>query len=93
MWLSSAAWVRWVWDSRSSGTDWSAVVTHTAFPTIAFLALAALLGEIKPLVIARGDEPAESVSTSTPFVFALLTVGGVGVRRWSRSSSPAWPTT
>jgi diguanylate cyclase (GGDEF)-like protein len=61
-----------------AGTDWSRVLSHTAFWTIAFLAVAALLGEIKPLVIARGDEPAESVSTSTPFVFALLTVGGVG---------------
>ncbi len=61
------------------GTDWSTVVSDDALWTIVFLALAALLGEIRPLVIARGDEPAESVSTSTPFIFALLSVGGVGV--------------
>ena len=61
------------------GTDWSGTLTHDAVWVMAFLALATLVGEMRPLSVPRGDEPAEAVSMSTPFVVALLTVGGVGV--------------
>ena len=62
-----------------AGTDWRAILGHDALGAILVLALATLVGEIKPLTVPRGDEPAEAISTSTPFMVALLSVGGVGV--------------
>ncbi len=63
-----------------AGTDWGGLLAHELLGPIAFLALAALVGEVKPLYVSRGsDEPAEAISTSTPFVLALVSVGGVGV--------------
>ena len=61
-------------------TDWDAVLRGPLVWPVAFLGLAALIGEMKPLSVPRGaDEPAEAISTSTPFVMALVSVGGVGV--------------
>ena len=60
------------------GTDWTAVLGHPLVWSIAFLVLAAVIGELKPLYISPGEEPAEAISSSTPFVLALVAVGGVG---------------
>ncbi|WP_225753417.1 bifunctional diguanylate cyclase/phosphodiesterase [Actinotalea sp. Marseille-Q4924] len=58
--------------------EWSAL-TATATLPIAFLAVAAVVGEARPLPISRGEVTVETISTSAPFILALLAVGGVGV--------------
>jgi len=60
------------------GTSWPAVQHAPLWPII-FLGVAALVGELKPLVIFRRNDAAETDSTSAPFVLALIAVGGVGV--------------
>ncbi|GAA2727560.1 hypothetical protein CAE01nite_30120 [Cellulomonas aerilata] len=57
------------WPSLSGTQAWS----------IAFLAVAAIVGEVRPVPISRGTETAENISTSAPFVLASVAVGGVGV--------------
>jgi len=61
------------------GTDW-AVVRHDIplWPTIV-LAIAAIIGEVKPIVLPRAGGGARSLSTSAPFVLALIGVAGVSV--------------
>ncbi|WP_298457334.1 bifunctional diguanylate cyclase/phosphodiesterase [uncultured Cellulomonas sp.] len=60
-------------------TDWAQTLAQVPVWAVAFLVLAALIGEIKPLSVTRGDEPAEAVSSSTPFIVALISVGGLGI--------------
>ncbi|WP_249382026.1 bifunctional diguanylate cyclase/phosphodiesterase [Actinotalea sp. K2] len=60
------------------GTAWPPA-THVVVWPVVFLAVAALVGEVKPLPITRDDEPVETMSTSGPFVLALVAVGGVGI--------------
>jgi len=44
-----------------------------------FLAVAAITGELKPIVLTRAGSRSRSLSTSAPFVLALIAVGGVGM--------------
>ncbi|MDT0165689.1 EAL domain-containing protein [Actinotalea sp. AC32] len=60
------------------GTSWSTFTVSAIGPYV-FLSLAAVIGEVRPLPIPRGDDPAETISTSAPFILALLALGGVGV--------------
>jgi diguanylate cyclase (GGDEF)-like protein len=62
-----------------AGTDWVGVSGQVARWSVAFLALAALVGELKPLYLPATDEPPETISASTPFILALVSVGGVGI--------------
>lgn len=48
------------------------------FPTL-FLAVAAVVGEVKPITVVRGGAIPRTLSTSAPFVLALIAVGGVGI--------------
>lgn len=60
-------------------TSWPAVVGHPLRWSLAFVALAAFVGELRPLSVPRGEQPAEAISSSTPFVLALVAVGGAGI--------------
>ncbi|WP_159449115.1 bifunctional diguanylate cyclase/phosphodiesterase [Demequina sp. NBRC 110055] len=44
-----------------------------------FLAIAAIIGEAKPIQLVLGDSESRTLSTSSPFVLALIPVAGVGV--------------
>ncbi|WP_024288523.1 bifunctional diguanylate cyclase/phosphodiesterase [Cellulomonas sp. KRMCY2] len=59
-------------------TSWPSITYVTVGPLV-FLCVAALVGELRPLAVPRGDEPAESVSTSAPFILALVAIGGLGL--------------
>lgn len=59
-------------------TPWSQIPSSTAFWPLAVLCLAAVIGELRPVVITRDSEEF-SLSTSTPFVVALMAVGGGGI--------------
>ncbi|HEX5333550.1 MAG TPA: EAL domain-containing protein [Cellulomonas sp.] len=59
-------------------TPWSAVAQGAWWP-IGFLAVATVVGETKPLLISRSGRSSGTVSTSGPFVLALVAVAGVGV--------------
>lgn len=61
-----------------ANTDWAAPVNRAALWPMAFLGVAAFVGEVKPLVMSRAFGPAETTSTSAPFILALVSVGGVG---------------
>ncbi|PVU84294.1 GGDEF-domain containing protein (plasmid) [Cellulomonas sp. WB94] len=60
------------------GTSWPSVA-HSDWWPIGFLAVAALVGEVKPLLISRSGKASWTVSTSGPFILALVAVAGVGV--------------
>ncbi|MBC7291164.1 MAG: bifunctional diguanylate cyclase/phosphodiesterase, partial [Actinotalea sp.] len=62
-----------------TGTQWSQVAASPFLAATGFLVLAAIVGELRPLVLTRNDQPAESLSTSAPFVLALVPIAGVGV--------------
>lgn len=62
----------------AAGTSWPAI-EHAAVWPIIFLSVAAIVGELKPLVISRRNDSAETDSTSAPFILALVAVGGVGI--------------
>jgi diguanylate cyclase (GGDEF)-like protein len=62
-----------------AGTQMMQVSHHVAWWSMAFLGVAALVGEMKPLYLQSADEPPETISTSTPFILALVSVGGVGI--------------
>ena len=57
-------------------TSWPSVA-HGAWWPIGFLAVATLVGETKPLLISRSGRSSGTVSTSGPFVLALVAVAGV----------------
>lgn len=61
-----------------SGASWPSTAQPVVWP-ILFLGFAAVVGEARPLSISRGDESAETVSTSAPFILALIGFGGIGV--------------
>ena len=60
-------------------TDWARTLTGNLLWSTAFLAVAAVIGELRQLAIPRSDEPTEAVSTSMPFILALIPVSGIGV--------------
>jgi len=65
--------------AAATGTQWSSIGEHVMWWPVAFLAVAALVGELKPLYIQTKGEPPETISASTPFILALVPVGGVGI--------------
>ncbi len=60
-------------------TSWTDVGSHQPVGAILFLAVAALVGEVRPLRLPAADEHKEAISTSTAFILALLALGGLGV--------------
>ncbi|MHB1489843.1 MAG: putative bifunctional diguanylate cyclase/phosphodiesterase [Cellulomonas sp.] len=60
-------------------SPWSVTFTQILIGPSVFLVLAALVGEMKPLRLLQGDTPAGTLSTSAPFILALVAVAGVGV--------------
>nr|WP_297424607.1 bifunctional diguanylate cyclase/phosphodiesterase [uncultured Actinotalea sp.] len=60
-------------------TDWSGIASSPFLGATVFLVLAAIVGELRPLVLTRNDQPSETLSTSAPFVLALVPIAGVGV--------------
>ncbi len=60
------------------GTSWSDTVAEVDIWPVAFLVIAAIIGEMRPLTVTRGEQPVETLSTSAPFVLAILAVVGVG---------------
>lgn len=61
------------------GTSWSAALDGIhLWPTL-FLAAAAIAGEVKPIRLVLGDAETRRLSTSAPFVLALVPFAGVGV--------------
>ncbi len=61
-----------------AGTSWPDVIHDVDIWPVAFLVVAAIVGEMRPLTVSRGEQPVETLSTSAPFVLALLAVAGVG---------------
>ncbi|HEY3437786.1 MAG TPA: EAL domain-containing protein [Actinotalea sp.] len=57
---------------------WSSSLSQAVVGPVVFLCIAAVVGENRPLLIARGDQD-ETISTSAPFILALVAVAGVGV--------------
>src|SRR5690606_18801643 len=60
-----------------AGTDWKRELTAVPLWSTAFLAAAAIIGEVRPIVLPRPGGGARSLSTSAPFVLALVAVAGV----------------
>lgn len=60
-------------------TPWSSVFTGALVWPTAFLVVAVLVGELKPVLLPGVDGEVRTLSTSTPFVLALFAVSGVGV--------------
>ncbi|MGV8977752.1 MAG: putative bifunctional diguanylate cyclase/phosphodiesterase [Cellulomonas sp.] len=58
-------------------TSWTSV-QHGPWWPIGFLAVAALVGEVKPLRISRSGTSSGTVSTSGPYIVALVAVAGLG---------------
>jgi diguanylate cyclase (GGDEF)-like protein len=59
-------------------TPWATTTAEILIWPSLFLAVAAIAGEVKPLVVtSRGGE--RTLSTSAPFVLALVAVSGVGI--------------
>jgi diguanylate cyclase (GGDEF)-like protein len=59
-------------------TPWSATVATVPIFASIFLAAAAIAGEVKPIQMVLGDSETRGLSTSAPFVLALIPVAGVG---------------
>lgn len=59
-------------------TSWIPVARGAWLP-IGFLAVAALAGEMKPLLISRSGTSSGTISMSCPFILALVAVAGLGV--------------
>jgi hypothetical protein len=62
-----------------TASPWAETFTRADVWPIVFLAFAALVGEARPLHITHGREQAGTLSTSAPFILALVPVGGVGI--------------
>jgi len=60
-------------------TPWSTIVAGSMFWATAFLVVAVLVGELRPVHVPSDDGEVRTLSTSTPFVLALLAVAGVGI--------------
>lgn len=59
-------------------TPWGSTLDRLVIWSSMFLAVAAILGEVRPISLIRNSE-ARTLSTSAPFVLALVATGGVGV--------------
>ena len=59
-------------------TPWRDAFDDGMLLPVLFLVAAAVVGELRTLAIPRSDEPTEAISTSTPFIFALIPVAGLG---------------
>ncbi|WP_296666888.1 EAL domain-containing protein, partial [Demequina sp.] len=59
-------------------TPWSTTLTEDLFFPTVFLAVAAIVGELRRIRLIRGGIEVGSLSTSAPFVIALVAVAGVG---------------
>ncbi|MFN3867289.1 MAG: putative bifunctional diguanylate cyclase/phosphodiesterase [Demequina sp.] len=59
-------------------SPWNAFVVTLPLLSIAFLAVAAIAGEVKPITLVLADAETRTLSTSAPFVLALIAVGGLG---------------
>ncbi len=60
-------------------TQWTATLSGTMLWPVIFLAAAGIVGEIRPVGFATGSSDVRYLSTSAPFVIALIAVSGVGV--------------
>jgi len=61
------------------GTTWSNIINGVPLWASIFLAVAAVIGEVKPIILPRAGGGTRSLSTSAPFVLALVGVAGVSV--------------
>lgn len=59
-------------------TPWSSIPALVGWPTLV-LAAAAVTGEVRPIRLVRAGADDRTLSTSAPFVLALVAVSGVGV--------------
>jgi diguanylate cyclase (GGDEF)-like protein len=59
-------------------TSWAPTFDNILIWPCVFLAVAAIAGEVRPIRIPRADGGARTLSTSAPFVLALVAVAGVG---------------
>ena len=59
-------------------TQWADAIDDGMLLPFLFLVVAAIVGELRTLAIPRSDVPTEAISTSTPFIFALIPVAGLG---------------
>ena len=60
-------------------TPWSTLFDGLLVGATIFLAVAAIAGEVKPIRLLHGFGQARTLSTSAPFVLALIPVAGVGI--------------
>ncbi|WP_062137834.1 putative bifunctional diguanylate cyclase/phosphodiesterase [Demequina aestuarii] len=60
-------------------SPWAALLTALPLASVAFLAVAAIAGEVKPILLVLAGSETRSLSTSAPFVLALIAVGGLGL--------------
>lgn len=60
-------------------TPWGDAGASPLWWPCAFLALAAIAGEVKPIRLVLGDAEPRTLSTSAPFILALIAVAGIGV--------------
>ncbi|MDN4475182.1 EAL domain-containing protein [Demequina sp. SYSU T00192] len=60
-------------------TPWVELSDHVMTLQVAFLAIAAIAGEVRPIRLVIGGDETRRLSTSAPFVLALIGVAGVGV--------------
>ncbi len=60
-------------------TPWGSVFSATLIWSIVFLTVAAIAGEVKPIRLVLAGAETRTLSTSAPFVLALVVVSGVGV--------------
>lgn len=60
-------------------TPWSLTVELAPLWPVAFLSVAAVVGELLPIRFPRAGGETRSLSTSAPFVLALIPVAGLGV--------------
>lgn len=58
---------------------WSEIFTGTLLGPIAFMVVAAIAGELRPVRLPRGDAVDRTLSASAPFVVALLAIASVGI--------------
>jgi diguanylate cyclase (GGDEF)-like protein len=57
-------------------TPWPATLNHVLVSSTIFLALGAIIGEIRPVRLVTGGDGTRLLSTSSPFVRALVAVAG-----------------
>lgn len=60
-------------------SPWEAFLAALPLASVAFLAVAAIAGEVKPILLVLAGAETRSLSTSAPFVLAMIAVGGLGL--------------